>query len=68
MSDVLVDILLVEDSKADAYLFRKALEDARMNFRLTVIDDGADALAFARQEAPASSPECKFAAYARGWV
>jgi hypothetical protein len=30
VSDVLVDILLVEDCKADAYLFRKALEDAGM--------------------------------------
>lgn len=43
-------ILLVEDNDADVYLLRKALESAALNFELIVIDDGADALAYARSE------------------
>jgi len=46
----LVRILLVEDNAGDIYLFRKALESAELNFELIVIEDGAEALAFARQE------------------
>jgi chemotaxis family two-component system response regulator Rcp1 len=43
-------ILLVEDNEADVYLFRKALEAAKLQFELTVIPDGAEALAFVRRE------------------
>ena len=43
-------ILLVEDNPADIYLFRQALTDAGLNFELAVIENGADALAFARRE------------------
>ncbi len=43
-------ILLVEDNAADVYLFRQALKAAGIDFELTVIEDGADALAFARQQ------------------
>jgi len=46
----MVRILLVEDNVGDVYLFRKALEHAELNFELTVIEDGAEALAFARQQ------------------
>jgi CheY-like chemotaxis protein len=45
-----VRVLLVEDNAGDAYLFRKALEAAELNFDLTVIDDGSQALAFVRGE------------------
>jgi CheY-like chemotaxis protein len=41
-------ILLVEDNTADVYLFRKALESAALKFDLTVLRDGAEALAFVR--------------------
>lgn len=41
-------ILLLEDNAADVYLFRQALKGAGLVFRLTVIEDGADGLAFAR--------------------
>lgn len=41
-------ILLVEDNPGDVYLLRRALKDAELNAELTVIDDGAEALAFAR--------------------
>lgn len=50
MSDELFRILLVEDNAADAYLFRMALENAKVNFELTVLSDGAEALAFVRRE------------------
>jgi CheY-like chemotaxis protein len=43
-------ILLVEDNEADVYLLRMALENAGVSFRFTVIEDGAEALAFARSE------------------
>jgi chemotaxis family two-component system response regulator Rcp1 len=43
-------ILLVEDNEADVYLFRKALENADLQFELTVMRDGAEALAFVRRE------------------
>ncbi len=50
MSDEPVHILLVEDNPGDIYLFRKALEAADLRFRLTVLEDGADALSFIRGE------------------
>jgi chemotaxis family two-component system response regulator Rcp1 len=43
-------ILLVEDNPADIYLFREALKGAGVNFELTVIENGADGLAFARRQ------------------
>lgn len=45
-----VRILLVEDNAADVYLFRKALQNAGLNFELTVIENGGAALAFVRGE------------------
>jgi two-component system, chemotaxis family, response regulator Rcp1 len=50
MSGEQFHILLVEDSEADIYLLRKALENTGLNIQLTVIEDGAEALAFARSE------------------
>lgn len=46
MSDKVFRILLLEDNAADVYLFRKALENAELNFELTLIEDGAEALTF----------------------
>ena len=43
-------ILLVEDNAGDIYLFREALKAAGLNFELTVIENGADGLAFARRQ------------------
>src|SRR5437870_6585618 len=45
-----VQILLVEDNPADVDLLRRALRSAELNFELTVIEDGAEALAFVRQK------------------
>jgi two-component system response regulator len=44
------EILLVEDNVADIYLFRQALIGADVDFVLTVIEDGLEALSFARRE------------------
>jgi CheY-like chemotaxis protein len=50
-------ILLLEDNPSDAYLFRMALTKAELNFELIVVEDGADALSYIRQEGRyASSP------------
>ena len=43
-----VRILLVEDNDADIYLFRRALKTAELSAEVTVISDGAAALAFVR--------------------
>jgi two-component system, chemotaxis family, response regulator Rcp1 len=50
-------ILLVEDNTADVFLFHEELEQAKLNYGLTVIGDGAEALAFVRGEGQyAASP------------
>lgn len=43
-------IVLMEDSVADIYLVRQALEGVGLNFELTVIEDGAEARAYARRD------------------
>lgn len=50
-------ILLVEDNDADVYLLQKALENVGLNFDLTVLKDGAQAMDFVRREGDhAASP------------
>jgi CheY-like chemotaxis protein len=46
----LIDILVVEDNPADVELFQLACDAAGLRCKLTIIDDGAEALAFFRQE------------------
>lgn len=43
-------ILLVEDNAGDVELFRMALKKASLDCDLTVLDDGAEALALVRQQ------------------
>jgi nitrogen-specific signal transduction histidine kinase len=43
-------VVIVDDNPADVCLLRLALENAELNYELTVIDDGAEALAFGRQQ------------------
>lgn len=43
-------ILLVEDNAADVHLFRLALRHAELTCDLTVIEDGAEALSFAKRQ------------------
>jgi CheY-like chemotaxis protein len=45
-------ILVVEDNVSDAYLLEKALEMQHIDFQLTHLRDGAEALAFIRREGP----------------
>jgi two-component system, chemotaxis family, response regulator Rcp1 len=46
----LVDILLVEDNPGDVRLTREALSEGRVPNRLSVVGDGAEALAFLSQQ------------------
>jgi two-component system response regulator len=43
-------IVLVEDNEADIYLLRQAFKEAALDVELTVIEDGAEALVFARHQ------------------
>src|SRR4051812_14191610 len=45
-----IEILLVEDSPDDACLTVDALRDGRVRNRVTVVDDGVEAMAFLRRE------------------
>jgi CheY-like chemotaxis protein len=47
-----IDILVVEDSAADAQLTLEALRDARVSNRIHVARDGEEALSFLCQEPP----------------
>ena len=47
-----IEILLVEDSPTDALLTKRALADARLINRLSLVEDGVEALAFLRKEPP----------------
>jgi chemotaxis family two-component system response regulator Rcp1 len=55
-----VHILLVEDNDGDILLTREALEEGRLLTDLSVVRDGAEAIAFLRREgrhAPAKRPD-----------
>jgi len=56
-SSGLIDILLVEDSPADAELARQVLKEARVQSNLSVVRDGEAAMAFLHRRWPyADSP------------
>ena len=44
------DILLVEDSDADAFLTRTVIEDGELSVDLSIVKDGVEAMAFLRRE------------------
>jgi CheY-like chemotaxis protein len=50
-------LLVIEDNPADVHLLRSALATAELHCELTVIDDGADALAFLRQPSATAPPD-----------
>jgi len=52
MSGRSIEILLVEDNPGDVRLTREALRDGRVSNNLSVAQDGAEALAMLRREAP----------------
>ncbi|MEJ0006965.1 MAG: response regulator [Steroidobacteraceae bacterium] len=45
-----IEVLLVEDSPGDVRLTREALKDAKMHISLSVVSDGAEAMAYLRRE------------------
>ena len=45
-----VEVLLVEDDPGDVLMTREAFEDYKLQNQLHVVTDGADAMAFLRQE------------------
>ncbi len=47
-----VEILLVEDSPADVVITRDALAEARVINTIHVVEDGVEAMAFLRKQAP----------------
>src|SRR5262249_36139643 len=55
MSSRPIEILLVEDNPGDARLTIEAFKEGRVTNSLTVINDGADALAYLRREGKYSS-------------
>ncbi|HEX5431367.1 MAG TPA: hypothetical protein VFW83_05340 [Bryobacteraceae bacterium] len=52
MSNDRVRIVLMEDNEGDVYLFRRAFEMAGLDFEMTVLEDGARAIAYIRGEGP----------------
>jgi CheY-like chemotaxis protein len=47
-----IDVLVVEDDEADAFIIREAFEYYKIKNRLHVVTDGEQALRFLRQEPP----------------
>jgi len=47
-----IEILLVEDSPDDAALTIDALRDGRVQNRITVVEDGVEAMAYLRRQGP----------------
>lgn len=45
-----IEILLVEDSPGDARLVVEALKDGKVQNKLTIVEDGVEAMAFLRKE------------------
>ncbi|MET7948276.1 response regulator [Micromonospora sp. NPDC005324] len=45
-----IEVLLVEDDPGDVLITREAFEEHKLRNRLTVVSDGAEALAYLRQE------------------
>jgi CheY-like chemotaxis protein len=47
-----IEVLLVEDDPGDVLMTREAFEEHKVRNRLTVVNDGVDALAYLRGEGP----------------
>ena len=47
-----MEVLLVEDSEADADLVREAIEGGKLIVNLAVVGDGEEAMAFLRRQGP----------------
>jgi two-component system response regulator len=47
-----IDILMVEDNKADVILTEELLSESKMLLNMNVVEDGVKAMAYLRKEAP----------------
>ncbi len=47
-----IEVLLVEDDPGDVLMTREAFEEHKVRNRLTVVSDGAEALAYLRRQQP----------------
>ena len=47
-----IEVLLVEDDPGDVLMTQEAFEEHKVRNRLTVVSDGAEALAYLRREGP----------------
>ena len=47
-----IEVLLVEDDPGDVLMTQEAFEEHKLRNRLTVVSDGAEALAYLRREGP----------------
>ncbi|MDH3600511.1 MAG: response regulator [Candidatus Tectomicrobia bacterium] len=52
MIERMIHVLLVEDDPGDVMLTKKILEDVKIALRLDVVNDGVEAMAYLRREAP----------------
>ena len=50
MMDKTFQILVLEDNDGDVFLLKKALANAGVTFQITVIEDGASGIEFARRQ------------------
>src|SRR5262249_26782104 len=50
MSDIAIEVLLAEDNPGDVRLTREALRQGNVRMNLSVVGDGAEAMAFLRKE------------------
>ena len=50
-------LLVIEDNPADVHLLRRALATAGLDCHLTVIDDGADAITYIRNDQSTGTPD-----------
>lgn len=51
-SHQVVEVLLIEDSPSDARLTQEAFRDGKIANNLTIVTDGAEGLAYLRQQGP----------------
>lgn len=49
---VTIEVLLVEDNRADAVLFKRALHESSLSHRLSIVPDGVEAMRYVRREPP----------------
>lgn len=53
-----IEILLIEDSPGDVRLTQEVFRDGKVHNHLSVVEDGAAALAFLRKQAPYTQAPC----------